>query len=154
MKLFNNKRGAFSMEKLGWMRKQVLFLIIVFASALYIFEFTSGILKAVVEYRLDEPFSFIAVRNILGVFLFILFVLFYLNQIDYNNIMLIGWTATYYLFVSAIVATGAYLFEPTNEIIRFFVDFRLDFFPIISIRNALGIIMFILSYKIWKTIKP
>ncbi len=136
------------------MKKQVLFLIIIFLSALYLFELTSELVKPLVEYRLDEPFSFIAVRNILGVFLFILFVLFYLNQIDYNNIRLIGWTATYYLFVSAIVVTGAYLLEPTNDIVKFFVEFKLDFFPIISIKSFLGIIMLILSYKIWRTVKP
>lgn len=145
---------VFELERLGWMKKQVLFLIIIFLSALYLFELTSELVKPLVEYRLDEPFSFIAVRNILGVFLFILFVLFYLNQIDYNNIRLIGWTATYYLFVSAIVVTGAYLLEPTNDIVKFFVEFKLDFFPIISIKSFLGIIMLILSYKIWRTVKP
>jgi len=144
----------FELERLGWMRKQILFLLIVFLSSLYIFEFTSELIKPVVEYRLDEPFSFIAVRNIVGIFMFILFVLFYLNQIDYNNIRLIGWTATYYLFVFSIVIAGAYLFEPTNEIIRFFVEFKLDFFPMISIRNILGLILFVLSYKIWRTVKP
>jgi len=145
---------AFSMEQLGWMRKQIFFLIIVFISGLYIFEFTSGIIKPVMEYGLDEPFSFIAVRNIVGIFLFILFVHFYLNQFDYNNIRLLGWTGTYYLFVFSIILAGAYMFEPTNEIIKHFVDFRLDFFPIISVRNALGLFLFILSYKIWRTIKP
>ena len=136
------------------MKKQILFLLIVFISALYIFEFTSEIIKPLMEYRLDEPFSFIAVRNVVGIFLIILFVLFYLNQIDYNNIRMIGWTATYYLFVFSIIIAGTYLFEPTNEIIRFFVDFNLDFFPIISIRNILGLTLFILSFKIWRAIKP
>ena len=145
---------AFSLERLGWLRKQWLFLIIVFLSALYIFEFTSGLVSFLIDYRLDEPFTFIAVRNILGVFLLILFVLFYLNQIDYNHIRMIGWTATYYVFVFSIIAAGAYLFEPTNELVRFIVDFRLDFFSLISVRNILGILLFTLSFKLWKTIKP
>ena len=142
---------VFELERLGWIKKQWLFLIIVLLSALYIFEFTTTLVSFFVEYRLDEPFSFIAVKNILGVFLFILFVLFYLNQIDYKHIALIGWDLTYYLFITAILIGGAYLFEPTYEIVRYLVDWKLDIFPLISIKNIIGLILFVISFKIWKT---
>lgn len=152
MKLFKSKKGVFGLERIGWTQKHIAFVIIIALSAAFILEFTSGIVAFIVNFSL-ELMPFVSVRNILGFSLFILSVSIYLNQIDYRQIEFLGWTFTYWLFLTASILSWLWLFEPTSTMINPIMTYKLVIFPIISIRNAVGIILFILAYKIFKVVR-
>lgn len=151
--MFKNKKGAFGFEKLGWMQKQWLFLFTTLLAGLFIFEFTTDMVSFVLNYRL-ELLPFFSIRNIVGILFGIFAILMYLNQIDYKEIRFLGFQGTYWIFLLSILLSGIYLFEPLQSLIINIINFRLDFFPVISIRNILGIMLFVIAYKIYKTIKP
>ena len=142
---------AFGVEKLGWAKKHWLFVIAFGLAGIYLFQFTSEIVSWLVSYKLDD-FPFISVKNTIGVVFMLFAILLYLNQVDYNNVKLIGWDATYWLFLITSLISSFYFFNAS--FILPIVTAKLEFFPLISVQNALAIILFIMTYEVYKVVRP
>lgn len=65
--------------------------------------------------------------------------------------MRLGMQQKYWIFLILVIVAGLYIFEPTSQTyyVKSFVEFKLDFAPLFSIKNIMSILLFYMGYKIF-----
>ena len=54
----------------------------------------------------------------------------------------------YWIFLALTLVAGLYIFEPTSNILKSFVEFKIDFAPLLSIKNLMAVLFVYMGYKI------
>lgn len=60
----------------------------------------------------------------------------------------LSWRQKQYIFTATAVLTGLYLLDITNELVGWIFEYKLDFFPILSVKNVIGILSLWLAIAI------